>query len=75
MYLATPADEQIHEFILNQFSLLWREYAADRESIPEGNLHELSYDELTADPVAAMEAIYRDLNLEGFEARRVHFVL
>jgi len=51
MYLATPTDEQIHEFILNQFEVLWREYAAARALVPAGNLVEISYAELTAEPV------------------------
>ena len=51
MYLATPTSEQIHEFILNQFEVLWREYAAARALVPPGNLVEISYAELTAEPV------------------------
>ena len=136
MYLAAPTDEQIHEFILNQFEVrcrdersgrhttrcrglalpcavgsrcrepracaascwymylaaprllltasaatrrldathpwpqvLWREYAADRGAIPAGALHELSFEELTHDPAAALGAIYAKLGLEGYEAR------
>lgn len=69
-YLATPTDEQIHDFILHQFEELWREYAAEREAIPSGQLHELSYAQLTSDPVAAIRAIYHTLRLEGFEVHR-----
>eukprot|EP00966_Prymnesium_polylepis_P276679 6392161-Prymnesium_polylepis.1 len=36
MYLAAPSDEQIHEFILHQFEVLWAEYKADRAALPEG---------------------------------------
>ena len=49
--------------------MLWREYAADRGAIPAGALHELSFEELTNDPVAAIGAIYAKLGLEGYEAR------
>eukprot|EP00908_Phaeocystis_cordata_P003181 Transcript_13474.p1 GENE.Transcript_13474~~Transcript_13474.p1 ORF type:complete len:384 (-),score=144.34 Transcript_13474:60-1211(-) len=69
MHLATPTDAQVHEFILHQFELLWREYAAARELVPRGSLAELSYAELTADPAAAVGRVYRDLGLQGYEER------
>lgn len=52
--MAEPSRAQIHEFILSQFVTLWEEYARARTMIPEGNLAELSYDELAADPVGAV---------------------
>lgn len=67
MYLAKPSDQQIHEFILNQFEVLWREYAAARAAIPKGNLVELSYAELTDDPVAALGRVYDTLALDGWQ--------
>lgn len=60
---------QIHEFILNQFAVLWDEYAAARGLIPDGNLVEMSYAELARDPTATIGRIYGALGLEGFEAR------
>ena len=67
MYLATPTDEQIHEFILSQFVTLWREYAEARERVPNGNLVEVCYDELAQDPIGTVGRIYKALSLDGFE--------
>ena len=47
--------------------MLWREYAADRGAVPPGNLVEISYAELTADPVATLRRIYATLGLSQFE--------
>lgn len=68
-YLKAPTDEQVHEFILNQFVVLWDEYARARGAIPKGNLVEVGYDELSADPTATIGRIYRELGIGGFEDR------
>ena len=69
MYLQQPSDEQVHEFILNQFVVLWEEYARERGGIPAGNLVEVAYDDLARDPVATIGRIYATLGLDGFEER------
>ena len=69
MYLATPTDEQIHEFILNQFVVLWREYDAARKLIPKGNLVEVAYSDLAKDPVETIARIYSKLSIDGFDER------
>jgi omega-hydroxy-beta-dihydromenaquinone-9 sulfotransferase len=37
--------------------------------IPRGNLHEISYAEMTNDPVEALRRLYDALGLEGYESR------
>ena len=70
-YLKEPTDEQVHEFILNQFELLWREYDAGRKLIPKGNLVEVAYADLAKDPTATIADIYQKLGIEGFEEQGV----
>ena len=70
-YLAQPTDEQVHEFILNQFVVLWDEYDKARKAVPEGNLV-IAYEELTADPVGTISRIYGKLGIEGFEEHVKH---
>ena len=64
-YLATPTDAEIQEFILNQYVVLYREYVAARGLIPEGSLHELSFDELQGDGMGAMRRLYDALGWGG----------
>jgi hypothetical protein len=66
-YLAQPTDEQVHEFILNQFVVLWDEYDKARRQVPKGNLAEVSYEELTADPVGTIGSIYSTLGIDGYD--------
>ena len=66
--LARPSDEQTHEFILHQFEVLWDEYAEARATIPAGNLVEISYAELTANPDAALQRVYSALGIGGHGA-------
>jgi len=70
-YLATPTDEQILEFILSQFVTLFDDYIACRAAVPAGNLVELSYDELVANPSAAVRKVYSALSIEGFDEREM----
>ena len=69
MYVKQPSDAQVHDFILEQFVTLWDEYAAEREKIPAGNLVEMSYEELSTDPVGAVRRVYAELSLPGFDER------
>ena len=69
MYLKRPTSAQIHDFILSQFAILWDEFAADRALIPPGRLVELSFEELSTDPVAAVRRVYSALGIDGFEER------
>ncbi|WP_437202467.1 sulfotransferase family protein [Planctomicrobium sp. SH664] len=45
-------------------------YERDRKLIPAGNLHEIRYEDLTADPVAEMKRLYNGLQLGEFEQLR-----
>ena len=51
--------------------MLWREYADARALVPAGNLVEISYAELTADPAAAIGRVYHELNMPGYEERGI----
>lgn len=67
MYLATPTDAQVHDFILNQFEVLWDEYDADRKALPASDLAEVSFEQLDNDPVGTLRSIYAQLGLGAYE--------
>ena len=41
-----------------QYDILYEQYMAGRAKVPQGQLHELSFNELEADPIAALKRIY-----------------
>ena len=59
----------MHEFILNQFQVLWQEYDEARAKIPAGNLVEVSYADLSKQPVETLASIYSTLGIDGYEER------
>ena len=71
------ADPWVKESVLATFEEMYRCYEEDRALIPTGNLYELRYEDLAADPMSALGDIYRALDLgeathwEGPVARRV----
>ena len=54
----------IHEQAMVNYEKMMRRYLEDRELIPEGNLVELKFEDVEANPLAEMERIYQQLNLE-----------
>jgi hypothetical protein len=63
----------IRALIFDVYKMLMEDYLAQKELIPEGNLYELSFEELEQKPVDYMERIYKDILGRDFEAVRKYF--
>jgi hypothetical protein len=61
------SDEDLDEIVFDHFLYLTDRYEQDKNLIPAGNLIEISYEELKADPFGTMRNIYSGLDLPGFE--------
>lgn len=59
-----------NEEILRRYNRMYDAYLEDRPLIPDGQLHELRYEEVVRDPVAQIETLYERLRLPGFGALR-----
>jgi omega-hydroxy-beta-dihydromenaquinone-9 sulfotransferase len=71
----TMSDTELEELAMGHFEYLNECYEKDKHLIPEGNLIEISYEELKADPFATIHSIYSRLNLTDFEATRENLLL
>jgi omega-hydroxy-beta-dihydromenaquinone-9 sulfotransferase len=66
-YLHTPTDDQIMEFILRQYEILYERYEAGRQRILHtdtshySQLIEISFDDLTQQPIETVQNIYTSL--------------
>lgn len=58
------------EEILHDYRWAAESYDRDRRLIPQGNLHEVRFEDLESDPLGEMERVYRGLGLSGFEEAR-----
>jgi omega-hydroxy-beta-dihydromenaquinone-9 sulfotransferase len=58
--------DKVNQDIYEVYGQLMRRYLDTRDLIPEGNLIEISYDELTSNPMGVMENIYKDFGLPNF---------
>ena len=58
----------IEEEVFSNLERMYEAFERDRELIPEGNLAELSYEDLIADPKAQLRGIYDQLDLGDFTA-------
>lgn len=66
--LQTPREDigWIEGQVLDTFVRMYERFEQDRERVPSGNLIDVRYEELVANPVGQMRAIYERLNLGDF---------
>jgi omega-hydroxy-beta-dihydromenaquinone-9 sulfotransferase len=60
-------EENLDEIIFGHFVYINEQYEKDKKLIPEGNLFEISYEELKSDPFRVIQAIYSGMDLPDFE--------
>ena len=65
-YLNTPSNAAIQEFILRQYEILWDRYEEGRTLLRDDQLVEVSFDELSSDPVQTLERIYKHFEWDGW---------
>ncbi|MDT8392356.1 MAG: sulfotransferase [Bacteroidales bacterium] len=58
--------DKINEDIYTVYRRLMQQYLDTRAMIPEGNLVEVRYDDLTANPIAEIERIYKAFGFSGY---------
>lgn len=66
--LGEPNFENLEEDTLLTYERCIQRYEATKPLIPAGQLHELRFDELEADPVGQMRDVYATLGLAGWPA-------
>ncbi|HEY1378172.1 MAG TPA: sulfotransferase, partial [Gemmataceae bacterium] len=70
--LQRPTFAGLGEDVLDTFVEMYDRLDEGRRLIPPGRFHELRYEDLLADPVGQLEAVYRELHLGDFEPAREH---
>lgn len=65
--LQTPNIEQLVADTIRLYPALMRQFLANRELIPAGQLAEVRYEELLTNPLGTLREVYADLDLPGFE--------
>lgn len=66
-FLQEFSDEEIEERVLYCYETTLAKYLGERRLIPQGQLFEISYDDLSKTPMEIMEEAYQHLSLQGFE--------
>jgi len=64
--LQVPNEEGLAEYVLTTFARMHESFEASRSLIPDGQLHELRYEELVAEPLQEMRRLYEQLELGDF---------
>jgi len=63
-------DRPLEDHIFRMFEVMYDRFEQDRALIPENQFHQLRYEDLVANPLAELEAIYQRLDLGDFESAR-----
>jgi hypothetical protein len=69
----TISQKELENHILEVYEKMMRKYEADKTLIPAGNLVEIRYEDFEADPLTQLKAIYKQLNIPGFETKKEIF--
>lgn len=69
------SDEELDELIFDHFVYLTGQYEKNKHLIPDGNLIEISYEELKADAFGTVHKIYSRLELPDFEETAEDLIL
>jgi hypothetical protein len=64
---------EAEEYVFRCFDTMYAAFERDRPRLAEGQLHEIHYEDLVADPVTKMEEAYDRLELGDFERVRPAF--
>ncbi len=59
--------QDVEEEIISTYRYGFEKYEKDRELIPKGRLHEISFEEMEKDPVRELRTAYEELDLPGFD--------
>ena len=65
--LQVPTFEGLEERVFETLERMYEVFERDKHLIPPGQLSEIRYEDLVADPVERMHAIYDQLGLGGFD--------
>ena len=65
--LGRSQTEDMSEEVFRTYEECIRLYERDKVLIPQGNLHEICYENLEANPLAEMQKLYGGLGLSGFD--------
>ena len=63
-------EEDIKAFVIENYVKLQKAVERDKKFIPEDKIHEISYEELVANPMKCLETIYARLDLDDFAPAR-----
>ncbi len=63
-------ERPLEEHVFEMFELMYERFEQERALIPDENFYELRYEDLVADPLPQLEAIYQRLKLGDFETAR-----
>lgn len=55
------------EEVIASYKYGFEVYEQDRQLVPKGQLHEIEYEHMAADPIGALRAAYETLDLPGFD--------
>mgnify|MGYP002629120008 CR=1 FL=1 len=58
----TITDQLVEENMIYVYRALMKKYLDDRDKVPPGNLYEMRYEDLMADPVKELEQVYLKFN-------------
>ncbi len=64
--------DEMEQVLVDAYRLVMSKYLRDRQSIPDGHLAEVRYEDLDRDPLGELGRLYEELSLPGWSEAREH---
>ena len=68
-----PSRETLEDWIVNNFSRMYRAYFEAADALPEDTLYEIRFEDFEKDPIPYLKEAYDALGLGGFDAAKPGF--
>lgn len=65
-----PDEEGLEDYVIWRYRAMYDAYLEDRAQVPEGQIADVAYKDLDADPLGTLERLYADLDLGDFAEAR-----
>ena len=73
LQLEDISKDEINSLVIDGYKRLMTDYLKCKSQIPEGQLYELTFSDLEKKPLDCLEAIYKELEIDGYNSAKPHF--
>ena len=72
-FLQEFSSQEISDTVIKTYELVMKQYLKTKANLPKNKISEISFDELSRNPIETLKRIYSDLNIQDFDNALPYF--